>query len=344
MRAEPSTTDVLNDWRQRVPMIRPVVAETQARNAGITRAAIGQAMQAAMTGRQVGVYREKDDLLPITTISPPEERDSVDDLYSVQVYSPVAGRAIPIQQVATSFEAKSENTVIRRRDRLPTLTMKCDPVPGVEATAALANLMPQVDAWYADFVGDNNLLGYSLEWGGEYEDSGNAQAALASKIPVIVVLIVLVLICLFNSIRQPIIICLTVPLSLIGVTAGLLIMRQPFGFMALLGFMSLAGMLMKNAIVLMDEINVQIGEGTPRWDALLNAGTSRLRPVSMAAATTVLGMIPLLADAFFVAMAVTIMFGLTFATVLTLVVVPVLYAIFYRVSADESADAQATTP
>jgi multidrug efflux pump subunit AcrB len=338
MLAEPSATDILNDWRERVPMIQPVVAEAQARNAGVTRADIADAMQMAMTGRQVGLYREKDDLLPITVVSPPHERDSVDDLYFAQVYSPVAGSSIPIQQVVTSFEARSENTIIRRRNRMPTLTMKCDPIPGMEATEALANLMPQVEAWFAGFVRENNLLGYSLEWGGEYEDSGKAQTALASKIPLIVVLIVVVLICLFNSIRQPLIICLTVPLSLIGVTAGLLIMRQPFGFMALLGFMSLAGMLMKNAIVLMDEINVQVREGRPRWDALLDAGTSRLRPVSMAAATTVLGMIPLLADAFFVAMAVTIMFGLTFATVLTLVVVPVLYTIFYRVSPSETTE------
>jgi multidrug efflux pump subunit AcrB len=157
-----------------------------------------------------------------------------------------------------------------------------------------------------------------------------------AKIPLIGGLIVLVLIGLFNSIRQPLIICLTVPLAIIGVTAGLLLMKQPFGFMALLGFMSLAGMLIKNAIVLMDEINVQIASGKPRFDALLDSGTSRLRPVSMAAMTTVLGMIPLLADAFFVAMAVTIMFGLTFATILTLVVVPVLYSIFYRISSGET--------
>lgn len=141
----------------------------------------------------------------------------------------------------------------------------------------------------------------------------------------------LVVICLFNSIRQPVVIFLTVPLAAIGVTAGLLITDQPFGFMALLGFMSLAGLLIKNAIVLIDEINLQISEGKDRFVAIVDSGVSRVRPVSMAALTTVLGMVPLLADAFFVAMAVTIMFGLAFATVLTLIVVPVLYACFFRI-------------
>jgi len=142
---------------------------------------------------------------------------------------------------------------------------------------------------------------------------------------------VFIVICLFNSLKQPAIIFLTVPLALIGVSFGLLVTGQPFGFMALLGFLSLVGMLIKNAIVLIDEINLQVSTGKGPFDALVDSGLSRLRPVSMAALTTVLGMIPLVPDAFFASMAVTIMFGLTFATVLTLVVIPVLYACFYRV-------------
>jgi multidrug efflux pump subunit AcrB len=142
---------------------------------------------------------------------------------------------------------------------------------------------------------------------------------------------VLIVIFLFNSLRKPAVIFLTVPLAIIGVTVGLLGAGQPFGFMALLGFLSLSGMLIKNAIVLIDEIGAQLAVGKSGYDAIVEAGLSRARPVSMAAATTVLGMIPLLTDAFFVSMAVTIMAGLTFATVLTLVFVPVLYAIFFRI-------------
>jgi multidrug efflux pump subunit AcrB len=172
--------------------------------------------------------------------------------------------------------------------------------------------------------------GYEMEWGGEYEDSGNAKAGLAASLPMFILAMILITIMLFNSLKQPLIIWLTVPLALIGVTVGLLATGQPFGFMALLGFLSLIGMLIKNAIVLIDEINLQSGEGKQLLDAIIDSGVSRLRPVMMAASTTALGLIPLLFDAFFISMAVTIIFGLGFATVLTMVVVPVLYATFYK--------------
>ncbi len=228
------------------------------------------------------------------------------------------------------FETRSENSIIRRYDRLPTLTVKCDPRAG-EAMPVFQRLRGPIEQRFDDLVQERNLSGYSLEWGGEYESSSDAQAALRSKMPIIALLMMLTVITLFNSVKKPLIIFLTVPLALIGVTAGLLIMNEPFGFMALLGFLSLTGMLIKNAIVLIDEINLQTAAGKAPYDAIITAGVSRMRPVSMAALTTVLGMIPLLTDAFFIAMAVTIMFGLSFATVLTLVVVPVLYAIFFRV-------------
>ena len=328
--AEPSATDVLDDWRQRVPLVRPVVAETQARNAGITRAQIAKALQSAFTGTQIGVFRDGDDLLPIIARSPEIERADIGNLHDVQIWSPVARRAIPLAQVVLGAETRSENSIIRRRDRLPTITVKCDPRFG-EAATVFRKLRPRIEQRFDELSEEWQLSGYSLEWGGEYENSRDAQAGLTGKLPVVGLLMVLVVICLFNSIRLPLIIFLTVPLSLIGVTAGLLIADQPFGFMALLGFMSLAGMLIKNAIVLIDEINMQIQQGKQPYDAVVDAGISRLRPVSMAALTTVLGMIPLLADAFFVALAVTIMFGLAFATVLTLVFVPVLYVCFFSI-------------
>ena len=171
--------------------------------------------------------------------------------------------------------------------------------------------------------------GYAIEWGGEYESSGDAQAALAGSLPLFVLVMFLIVVMLFNSLRQPTVIFLCVPLALIGVTAGLLSTGQAFGFMALLGFLSLIGMLIKNAIVLIDEIEIQKRGGLADIDAILTSGVSRLRPVAMAALTTALGMIPLLPDAFFVAMAVTIIGGLIVATVLTMVFVPVLYAIFF---------------
>jgi multidrug efflux pump subunit AcrB len=321
--SNPQIQDIMDDWRQRVPLVRPVVSEIQSRNAGITRSDIARTIQTSLEGLRIGVYREKDELLPILARSPENERDRVDFIHDIQIWSPVAQKTIPITQTIVSFESQSENSIIRRRNRVPTITVKCDPV-SEPASVVFAQVRPKIDAIPLP-------PGYQREWGGEYEDSRDAQTALAGKVPVTAILMVLIIVVLFNCIRQPLIILLTLPLAVIGVTAGLLLTHQPFGFMALLGFMSLSGMLIKNAIVLIDEINTQLAAGRPPFDAILDSGVSRVRPVSMAALTTVLGMVPLLPDAFFVAMAVTIMFGLTFATVLTLIVVPVLYVIFYRI-------------
>jgi multidrug efflux pump subunit AcrB len=323
MQDEPDAVDINTDWRQRVPLLRPVISETAARNVGLTRRQIASTLQAATEGITVGKYREGDELIPIVYRSPERERNDVRELANVQIYSPIAKGFIPIQQVITEIKTVSENQIIRRRNRLPTLTVRCDPKSG-SASIVFEKLRPKIDAITLP-------EGYSLEWGGEYENSGDAQKALAAKLPVIFIIMVLVVIVLFNSIKKPLIIFMTVPLAIIGVTVGLLLMDQPFGFMALLGFLSLMGMLIKNSIVLIDEINIQIASGKDHFNAVVDSGVSRVRPVSMAAMTTVLGMVPLLTDAFFVAMAVTIMFGLTFATVLTLVVVPVLYTIFFKI-------------
>jgi multidrug efflux pump subunit AcrB len=178
-----------------------------------------------------------------------------------------------------------------------------------------------------------DMPGYYIAWGGEVEDSARALGALQGYMPIFFGLMILIVIFLFNSIKKTLIIWLTVPLAIVGVTVGLLSFSQPFGFMALLGVMSLAGMLIKNAIVLIDQIGLELAGGKEPFHAIVDSGVSRLIPVAMAAMTTILGMIPLLKDAFFISMAVTIMFGLGFATVLTLIVVPVLYSIFYKVRA-----------
>ena len=243
-------------------------------------------------------------------------------LMSLQIWSPAASRYVPLSQVVLRIETVFEDEIIYRRDRKRTLTILADPVEGV-ASKLFDRLRPKIEA-----IPRPN--GYELEWGGEYEDSNRAKSALASKLPVFLILMVLTTIALFNNLRQPLVIWLCVPLALIGVTLGLLVTRQPFGFMALLGLLSLTGMLIKNAIVLVDEINVQTAAGNDPFTAILNSGTNRLMPVVMAASTTALGMLPLIFDAFFVSMAVTIIFGLMCATVLTMVVLPVIYAILYK--------------
>ena len=171
-----------------------------------------------------------------------------------------------------------------------------------------------------------------MEWGGEYEDTVYAQASLIPGIVPAVLVILLIIVMLFNAIRPLLVILLTIPFAVIGITAGLLAFNVPFGFVALLGAMSLAGMMIKNAIVLLDEVNINLDErGMSRYDAVIYAALSRLNPVVLAAATTVLGVIPLLMDVFWIGLAVTIMAGLTFGTLLTMILVPTLYATLYRI-------------
>jgi multidrug efflux pump subunit AcrB len=183
---------------------------------------------------------------------------------------------------------------------------------------------------YDDIIPLKGKPGYFIAWSGEAEDSANATTQLAASIPIYFGMMILTVIFLFNAFRQPLIIWLTVPLAIIGVTAGLLIFNQPFGFMALLGVMSLSGMLIKNAIVLIDQIDLEIREGKAPFQAVVDSGVSRMLPVMLAALTTMMGMIPLFQDPFFISMAVTIVFGLLVATVLTMIVVPTFYAIFFK--------------
>ena len=311
------------DWREPVPVVEPVLAEAEANLAGITREDIATAIRAGFEGAPTGVYREGDELLPIIFRATQAERSDIASIQNLQVWAPAAGQYVPLRQVVSDFDSVFEDAIIQRLNRKPTITVHADPATG-QASSLLERIRPQVEALP---LGQD----YELQWWGEYKSSKEGQQGIAASVPFFFVSMVLIVIALFNALRQPLIIWLTVPLALIGVTAGLLLTKQPFGFMALLGFMSLSGMLIKNAVVLIDEIEIQKKGDKGLFDAIVDSGVSRLRPVSMAALTTALGLIPLLLDAFFVSMAVTIIFGLMVATLLTMVVVPVLYAIFFRV-------------
>jgi multidrug efflux pump subunit AcrB len=336
LKADPQVKYVRWDWKEPVPVVRPVLARAQARRNGIERPQLADRLQAAFEGLQVGVYREgtradEDRLLPIIYRPPLLERVDVANLNDVQVQSPAAGRSIPLRQVVSEFETVFEDGLIFRRNRRPTLTLHADQTHG-EASFPFQRVRPRIEEWFQERLDSGAITSeYLLEWGPEHEDSVEAVEALSKSIPMFAVLMVLIVVVLFNNLRQPLVIWLTVPLALIGVTAGLLLFDQPFNFMAILGTLSLTGMLIKNAIVLVDEVNSNLGKQMDHYESIVMAGVSRLRPVSMAAATTVLGMIPLVTDVFFVSMALAVMFGLTFATVLTLVIVPTLLATVYRV-------------
>ncbi len=332
LRADGGAKGIRIDSREPVATLRPQFSEAQARVTGITRTDLGRTLEAAFSGQRIGVYREGDELLPIMTRGPEAERADPDLIQDVQIFSPVANRFLPLRQIISGFTTELEDPIRMRRNRLPTITVHADQTAGLASTL-LNRVREQIEAIPLPD-------GYRMEWGGEYEDSSKAKAALAGTLPAFLLMMVLIVICLFNSLRITLIIWLTVPLSIIGIVIGLLIFNQPFGFMALLGALSLSGMLIKNGIVLIDEINSQLASGKAAWNAVVDASVSRVRPVSMAVLTTVFGLIPLLFDVFFGAMAVTIVVGLLFASALTLFVVPVLYATFFKVRSEKESISQ----
>lgn len=330
MRNDGGFIDLRTNWRQKELVLKPVYNPERARIAGVGLSDLALSIQFATTGVKAGTYREDDRQIPIVARPPANERKDAKQLHDRLVWSQTDQAYIPIAQVIDGFETVTEDSLIHRRNRLRTLTAQADPIPELTADQAFRRIRSTIESLPLP-------PGYHLEWGGEYENSTDAQEALNAQLPAGFIVMLLISILLFGKIRQPLIIWLVVPMSVCGVVIGLLISNQPFSFMALLGLLSLSGMLMKNAIVLVDEIDAQIGEGKEGYLAIIDAGVSRLRPVFLAAGTTILGMIPLLTDAFFASMAVTIMGGLAFATILTLVAVPVLYALFFGIKGNEPA-------
>lgn len=323
LRADPNLKEVQSDWRNPADVSVPQVSDVRARKLGLSRSEIARAFRVATAGVPIGTYLEGDEQLPIVLRSPVNERG---EIVSAFVWSDLLGESVPIAQVLECVGTSSEEMRLRRRDQKYCLTVKCNPVEGQTAAEAFDRIKPALDA-----LGDAFPSGTSYEYGGEYENSKEANETLVPTFVPILAAMVLTVLMLFNSVKKTLVIFLTLPLILVGVVAGLLAFGQPFGFMALLGFLSLVGMQVKNAIVLMDEITANMERGLAPYAAVIDAGVSRLRPVANASLTTVLGMLPLLTDAFYAAMAVTIMAGLAFATVLTMVVIPVNYALLFRI-------------
>jgi multidrug efflux pump subunit AcrB len=260
-----------------------------------------------------------------------DERRNFNSIDGLQVQPANSTSTIPLLQVTDGVAVDWEDPIIGRRDRRRTITVQANPIQGVT--------LPELrNGVLADFEAREARLppGYTMEWGGEYEDTVSAQQGLLPGIVPSVIIILLIIVGLFNAYRPPIVILLTVPFVAIGIAWGLLLFDVPFGFVALLGAMSLAGMMIKNAIVLLDECDVQLAEGKERYDAIIYAALSRLRPVVLAAATTVLGVVPLLKDVFWVGLSVTVMAGLTFGTILTMILVPVIYSTIYKLKVPKS--------
>ncbi len=322
MRENPYIENVRTDWRNKKLVYRPLVNERNARRAGLTQADIATSLMQAYNGVPVGLYREDDRLLTILSRAIESERNSINSLYSVQIWSNPLNKFVNLLQMTTGFKAEWDDSIIWRRDGIRTLTVQCDPL--INTVKVHGMIRKKIEAIPMP-------LGYSREWGGEFESSRDAQKGISGMLPLTFVIMIFIVLVLFNSLRQTFIIVLCLPLALVGVTLGLLGSGAPFSFFALLGILSLIGMMIKNGIVLIQEIDEQIASGKDPYDAIIDSGISRFRPVLMAAMTTVLGMIPLLWDVMFNSMAITIMCGLTFATALTLLFVPVLYCIFFKI-------------
>lgn len=326
MAQDSGTRNLRDDWSNRVKVIRPQFNEALARRVGISKQDIDDVLLTHVNGRTVGIYRDGTHLLPIITRAPDSERQSVDAMSDLQVYSPKLNRYIPISQVVSSFALEWEDPQIMRRDRKRTVTVMADHNILSDDTAAslLKRVRPQIEAIPLP-------TGYSLSWGGELEAQTKAQKALFSSLPMGYLVMFVITVLLFSSMRDALVIWACVPMALIGVTFGLLSVNVPFGFLALLGFLSLSGMLVKNGIVLLDQIKLELSQGLAPYQAVYDSAVSRVRPVSMGAITTILGMLPLVTDDFFASMAVVIMFGLGFGTILTLLFLPLMYCSIYRI-------------
>ncbi|WP_335926701.1 multidrug efflux RND transporter permease subunit VmeV [Vibrio parahaemolyticus] len=326
LHTDPGARNIRHDWRERTKELVPVFNESKARRLGISKEDLSSTLQMAFGGSTFGVLRDGTHTLPIMMRLPEAERVDFESLQNVNIWSPSLQTYIPVDQIIDGVELDWSEPLIQRRDRKRTLTVLADHDVLSDDTAAslFARVQPKVMALHIP-------EGYEITWGGEYESSKDAQEGLFGSLPMGYLLMFIITILLFNSIKKPLVIWFTVPLSIIGVAFGLLTTNMPFSFTAFLGLLSLSGMILKNGIVLLDQINLELESGKDPYLAIVDSAISRVRPVSMAALTTILGMIPLVFDAFFGSMAITIMAGLGFATVLTLIVVPVMFAILFRI-------------
>ncbi len=329
MREIPGTKLIDDDWGARSKKLLVEVDGPRARRAGVSNQDVAISLQTFLEGLETTEYREGDQLIPVTLRSVAAERQDIDKVETLNIYSQATGSSVPLKQVA-DVKVAWEPAQVKRRNRLRTVAVECAVEPGTTAAEVDAQLLPWLEEQAATWA-----PGYSFEIGGENESSSEANASIGAKLPIAGLIIIMLLVGQFNSIRRPLIILITIPLGVIGVVVGLLAARSYFGFMTLLGIISLAGIVINNAIVLLDRIRIELEEnGLSPQRAVLESAQKRLRPILLTTCTTIGGMIPLWlgGGAMWEPMAISIIFGLAFATLLTLGVVPILYSLFFRVS------------
>ncbi len=321
--------NVTDDWGRRTKKLLVEINQPRARRAGVTSQDVALSLRSTLSGLETTQFREGSEIIPVTLRSVAADRQDIGKLESLNVFSQTSGRPVPLGQVA-DVRVAWESSKILRRDRLKTITVEADLEPGVTAAGINAIFEPWLDRQRRSWP-----TGIRSELGGEKETSGEAQRSIGDQVPIAALFIILLLVGQFNSFRRPVIILATIPLGLIGVVLGLHIFRSYFGFMTLLGIVSLSGIVINNAIVLLDRIRIEIEvNGLDPQSAVVEAAQRRLRPILLTTMTTIGGLIPLYlgGGSMWEPMAIAIICGLAFATVLTLGLVPVLYAIFFRVT------------
>jgi multidrug efflux pump len=321
MRSHPNVRRVNQDWGERLKRVSVEVDQDKARALGITSREIKEALQGSLSGTQVTTYREGDDELDVTARLVEPERTDLNNLKDAKIYLR-NGQFIPVSQVAR-LTLDSEDSVLWRRNRVPTLTVRAD-VEGAEAPDVTAALQPRLDEMAATLP-----LGYGIEVGGASESSAKAQASILAVMPLTIVVVLLLLMVQLQDMKKMALVLLTAPLGLIGVAAIMAAFRIPFGFVAMLGVIALAGMIIRNSVILVVQIDHDLGEGRPLWDAIVESTVRRLRPIVLTALAAILAMIPLTGSVFWGPMAWAIMGGLAVATLLTLLFLPALYASWY---------------
>lgn len=329
MASIPGTKNIHDDWGLRTKKLIVKINQARAQRAGITNQDIALSLQTALTGIVTTEFREEDEVIPITLRSVAAERQDIGKLEGLNVYSQATGRNVPLKQVA-DLQVKWEPSKIRRRDLQKVVSVKCE----VTSETTPIDVALHMDEWLQEEQ-SNWDVGYKYELGGEMESSVEASNSINEKLPIAGLIIILLLVIQFNSIRRPFIILTAIPLGMIGVVIGLIVLRSYFGFMTLLGVISLAGVVINNAIVLLDRIRIEIHDNklSPQ-QAIIVASQRRLRPIMLTTATTIGGLLPLYLGGgpMWESMSAAIMFGLAFSTVLTLGFVPLMYSLLFKVN------------
>ncbi len=329
MQANPNTVGVNDNWNENVKVLRLDIDQDKARALGVTTGSIAQVTQTVMSGAPIAQYRDGDKLLDIVMRPRESERNTLDALQNVQVPT-AGGRVVPLTQVARVGFAW-EPGVIWRENRDYGITVQSDVVDGVQGPTVTAQINPLLDKIRADLPPD-----YQIKIAGAEEESANAGASIAAQMPLCIFIIFTLLMLQLHSFSRAVMVFLTGPLGLIGAAATLLLLHAPMGFVAQLGITALIGMIIRNSVILVDQIEQDVATGVPTWNAIVEAAVRRFRPIILTAAAAVLAMIPLSRSVFWGPMAAAIMGGLIVATVLTLLFLPALYAAWFRVKRPEA--------